>query len=82
MSVCLLSYSCEQLAGKTCLKTRVLTTCSWQTPVKPGFAQQILLAPILYQEQDRVMEVRPLKAEDSKSTWHSLHCLKIHGSVL
>lgn len=31
----------------------VLMTCSWETPVNQGFAQQILLVLLLLQEQER-----------------------------
>lgn len=51
-----------------------------ETHVNQGIPRQILLV-LLLQRWRGVVEVRPLKPEDSKSMWHSLRCLKIHGFV-
>lgn len=69
----LLSASCEQLARENIPeRPGVLLTC--------GFAQQILLALLLLLQQQRVGGA--LNPVGSKSTWHSLCCVKIHGHAL
>ena len=42
--------------------SRVFMTCSWETPVNQGFAQQILLVLLLLQEQERGGEGQAFKA--------------------
>lgn len=77
----LLSASCEQLARENIPeRPGVLLSCGWETPANQGFAQQILLALLLLLQQQRVGGA--LNPVGSKSTWHSLCCVKIHGHAL